>query len=151
MGLLREVGYPAPRDPAVSKRFKANGRTDTKPERALRSQLHRRGMRFRKDFPIRVGRRLVRPDVVFTGARVAVFLDGCFWHSCPEHGTSPRRNSTYWTRKLHMNVERDRRVTAELGREGWHVIRVWEHEAAADAAARITKAVQLARETAPPN
>lgn len=128
MNLLREVGYPPPLNADVSRRFKANRRRDTKPERALRSELHARGLRFRKDLPIRAGQRLVRPDVVFTRARVAVFLDGCYWHACPQHGTSPQRNSAYWTRKLQLNVERDQAVNAALAAAGWEVVRIWEHE-----------------------
>src|SRR4051794_22042546 len=115
MSLLRDVGYPEPLDDHVSTRFRANRHHDTKPERALRSELHARGLRFRKDLAIRAGPRLVRPDIVFTRARVAVFVDGCYWHACPEHGTLPRRNSPYWSRKLESNVERDRSVDAALG------------------------------------
>lgn len=142
MNLLREVGYPEPLDARVSERFRANRRTNTRPERALRSELHARGLRFRKDLPIRVVTRLVRPDVVFTRARIAVFLDGCFWHACPEHGTAPRRNSAYWSRKLQLNVERDRAVDASLSEAGWRVIRAWEHEIPANAAERVVDAVQ---------
>jgi DNA mismatch endonuclease (patch repair protein) len=142
MSLLREVGYPEPSDPKVSRRMQANRRRDTRPERALRSALHARGLRFRKDLPIRAGERLVRPDVVFTRARVAVFVDGCYWHVCPEHGTSPRRNSTYWSRKLRLNVDRDRAVDAALAQAGWRVIRIWEHEEPTEVAERVEFALQ---------
>jgi DNA mismatch endonuclease, patch repair protein len=144
MSLLRELGYPEPLDTDVSQRFRANRRRDTKPERALRSELHARALRFRKDLPIRAGARLVRPDVVFTRVRVAVFLDGCYWHACPEHGTSPQRNSAYWSSKLKLNVERDRAVDAALAEAGWRVIRIWEHEAPADAANRVIEALRRA-------
>lgn len=107
--------------------MKANRRMDTKPEIALRSALHRRGFRFRKDLPVRFADRLVRPDIVFTKARVAVFVDGCFWHCCPEHGSRPATNQDYWEPKLDKNVARDQRVNAGLKRAGWTVLRFWEH------------------------
>jgi DNA mismatch endonuclease (patch repair protein) len=131
------IPYPEPLNEDVSRRMRANRRRDTKPERALRSALHRRGLRFRKDLPIRAGGRLVRPDVVFTRQRVAVFLDGCYWHSCPIHGTSPTRNSSYWDAKLRGNVERDHLVNQALSEAGWEVIRVWEHEHPEEAASLI--------------
>jgi DNA mismatch endonuclease (patch repair protein) len=136
--------YPYPKDPLVSARMRRNTKTGTKPERDLRSVLHSNGLRFRKNFPLRAGDRTVRPDVVFTRQRLAVFVDGCYWHRCPEHGTSPRFNSSYWRAKLDRNVERDRVVDAALAREGWTILRVWEHERAADAAQRIGQALQSA-------
>ena len=103
--------------------MRRNPRRDTGPELALRSELHRRGLRFRKDLPLRVPGRVVRPDVVFTRARLAVFIDGCFWHRCPEHGTSPRSNSDYWRTKLDRNVARDHRVDEALAAAGWRSLR----------------------------
>jgi DNA mismatch endonuclease, patch repair protein len=82
----------------------------------------------------------VRPDIVFTKARVAAFMDGCFWHSCPEHGTSPISNAAYWMPKLRRNVERDRVVNESLLAAGWSVIRVWEHDVQRDIG-RATEAV----------
>lgn len=107
--------------------MRANRRRDTRPELALRSELHRRGLRFRVDFAPVQGLRC-RPDVVFTRARVAVFVDGCFWHSCPVHGTRPTANGAWWAAKLDGNRARDRWNDAALAAEGWHVIRIWEHE-----------------------
>lgn len=138
---VHAVPYPRPLSNEVSKRMRANHRSDTKPELALRSALHARGLRFRKDFPIRTGPRLVRPDVVFTRKRVAVFLDGCFWHACPEHGTAPQRNSAYWSQKLKQNIERDLAVNRVLAEAGWAVIRIWEHESPTEAAALIAERV----------
>jgi DNA mismatch endonuclease (patch repair protein) len=89
------------------------------------------------DFPIRAGGRPIRPDVVFTARRVAVFLDGCFWHGCPIHGTMPATNASYWEDKIEANRRRDQRTTVALERDGWKVLRVWEHEDPADAAARV--------------
>ncbi len=83
-----------------------------------------------------------RPDVVFTRARVAVFVDGCFWHRCPEHGTSPKTNGGWWRRKLDANVERDRATDATLEAAGWTVIRIWEHEDAVAAADRVEAVVR---------
>jgi DNA mismatch endonuclease (patch repair protein) len=107
--------------------MRANPRADTGPERRLRALLHAQGYRFRKDHPIRVPGFSVRADIVFTGKRVAVFVDGCFWHACPEHGSSPRTNAAYWLPKLQRNVERDRLVDERLLGAGWTVVRLWEH------------------------
>lgn len=103
-------------------------RVDTTPERAVRSALHRRGLRFRKDLGLVVGGRRVRPDIVFTRLRLAVFIDGCFWHCCPEHGRLPKHNTGYWSPKLQRNVERDQEQSAALQRSGWSIIRAWEHQ-----------------------
>jgi DNA mismatch endonuclease, patch repair protein len=109
--------------------MRAIRRTDTKPEVALRRALHRQGYRFRKDYRLDLaeGKR-VRPDIAFTARRVAVFVDGCFWHACPEHGSKPANNTWYWEPKLRRNVERDRVADAALSAAGWDVVRVWEHE-----------------------
>lgn len=117
--------------------MRGNRGSDTRPEVALRSELHRRGLRFRKGVvPPGSGARC-RADVVFISARVAVFVDGCFWHRCPDHGTRPRTNVGYWRAKLDRNVERDRANDAALAAARWRVVRVWEHEDPAEAAARI--------------
>lgn len=81
----------------------------------------------------------MRPDIVFTRSRIAVFVDGCFWHGCSDHGTLPERNQEYWTPKLAANAARDRRNDEALEREGWVVIRVWEHEPVAAASDRIVE------------
>ncbi|WP_082164331.1 very short patch repair endonuclease [Mycolicibacterium obuense] len=83
-----------------------------------------------------------RADIVFTRARIAVFVDGCFWHSCPKHGTSPKANAEWWREKLEMNVKRDRDTDSRLRAAGWTVIRIWEHEDSADAAAKVIAAVR---------
>jgi DNA mismatch endonuclease (patch repair protein) len=120
-------------------------RADTKPELALRSTLHRAGLRFRKDLRIDLGAVKPRPDIVFTRMRIAVFVDGCFWHRCPEHGRLPTRNSGYWIPKLERNVARDERYTVALIEAGWTVVRIWEHESIPDAAERVLEAVRLVR------
>jgi DNA mismatch endonuclease, patch repair protein len=120
--------YPHPSSQGRSANMKANRRTDTKPELALRHGLHRLGYRYRKDYRLDLdsGRR-VRPDIVFTARKLAVFVDGCFWHACPEHGSKPKANEWYWTPKLVRNVERDRINDAALQLAGWTVVRLWEH------------------------
>jgi DNA mismatch endonuclease (patch repair protein) len=120
-------GYPYPSSEAVTKVMRGNRGSDTSLEVRVRSVLHRRGLRFRKQLMICVGDLRVRADVAFPRQRLAVFLDGCFWHRCPEHGNAPRANSTYWSMKLDRNVERDLRVLAVLRGNGWTVLRIWEH------------------------
>lgn len=78
-----------------------------------------------------------RPDVVFTKARIAVFVDGCFWHSCPQHGTRPKKNRDFWQAKLQANIRRDKVVDRALMEDGWHLLRFWEHEDAESAAALV--------------
>lgn len=117
-------------------------RKDTKPELALRSALHKMGYRFRKDHPIRAGNgRLIRPDIAFTKRRVAIFVDGCFWHCCPTHGRQPASNASYWSPKLEGNVKRDREQTEALQSAGWTVIRLWEHDDPSEAANKVAKLV----------
>lgn len=110
--------------------MRGNRRTDTSPERRLRSRLHRLGFRFRKDYPVDVGQsRKPRPDIAFTRQRVAVFVDGCYWHLCPDHGRIPGgANRGYWERKLKSNQARDQADTSALAAAGWKVVRIWEHE-----------------------
>jgi DNA mismatch endonuclease (patch repair protein) len=122
------VPYPEPTSDAATKIGKANKRTDTKAEVQLRSALHAKGLRFRKDMLIRAGDVRTHPDIVFTKAKVAVFVDGCFWHMCPDHGRVPKSNPAYWVPKLNANVARDARVTGALEADGWTVVRFWEHE-----------------------
>jgi DNA mismatch endonuclease (patch repair protein) len=109
-------------------------RSESEVERVLRSVLHRRGLRFRKHVrPIRGLR--CRPDIVFTRQRIAVFVDGCFWHRCPLHGSAPRANGEWWQRKLDANVARDRRNDEALRDTGWVVLRFWAHETIEDMSA----------------
>jgi len=110
---------------------------DTAPEQAIRSLLHRRGLRYRVAQRLDLVGGRVRPDLVFTGPKLAVFVDGCFWHCCPEHGTMPLTNRDFWEAKLLRNVERDRRDDALLAANEWRVVRIWEHEAAELAADRV--------------
>jgi DNA mismatch endonuclease (patch repair protein) len=112
--------------PGVRRSMQSNRPRNTAPEIALRSALHRAGMRFWKHRrPIQGVR--CEPDVVFPRIRLAVFVDGCFWHSCPDHATRPVANGDWWARKLEGNVARDRRNTETLQAAGWTVLRIWEH------------------------
>ncbi len=133
--------YPFPSSAAVSAVMRANRKRDTGPELRLRSLLHRRGLRFRVTHEIVVPGLRVRPDIVFVRRRLAVFVDGCFWHSCRWHGTRPRVNTHYWLPKLDRVKARDRRVRCLLTRAGWTVIRLWEHVPAERAADLIRDAL----------
>lgn len=127
-------------DATTSARLSKQRRRDTAPELALRRELHRRGLRYFVDrAPLKGLRR--RADVVFPRRKVAVYVDGCFWHSCPVHATSPRNNAQWWIDKLAANVVRDRDTDARLDAAGWTIVRVWEHEAARDAADKVTRAL----------
>jgi DNA mismatch endonuclease, patch repair protein len=130
--------------------MRAIRRTDTKPELALRRALHQLGYRYRKDYRLDLddGRR-VRPDIAFTARKVAVFVDGCFWHACPEHGSKPRANEWYWGPKLLKNVARDRANDAALTRAGWSVIRLWEHVPLDEAVATVLTTVGASRAAGP--
>ncbi len=115
---------------------------DTAAELALRSELHRRGRRFYVNRRVLGDRRSV--DLAFPRLRVAVFVDGCFWHVCPQHSAPPRVNTGYWLPKLAGNAERDRRTDADLSAAGWTVVRVWEHESVTAAVSRVEAALDAA-------
>jgi DNA mismatch endonuclease (patch repair protein) len=120
--------------------MQATPRRDTPCELAIRSAVHRLGLRFRVDWPLPGTRR--RADLAFTRTRVAVFVDGCFWHGCPIHGTWPKANAAWWRDKIEKNVERDRNTTRALTDAGWRVLRFWEHDNMASAARRIARTVR---------
>ncbi len=119
--------------------MRANRRRDTLPELIVRRLLHAMGLRYRVDFAPLGGRR--RADIVFTRKRIAVFVDGCYWHGCPEHATYPKRNSDYWLPKLARNIERDRETDDLLRAAGWTVLRYWEHEDPREVAEAISASV----------
>jgi DNA mismatch endonuclease (patch repair protein) len=125
--------------------MRAIRRRDSGAERALRSKLHAMGLRFRVDYPIPIHGRKPRADIVFTRRRLAVFVDGCFWHGCPIHGGRPKRNSIYWDAKIARNRERDAEQSARLAASGWTVVRVWEHEDPTIAAQHISHVLTNAR------
>jgi DNA mismatch endonuclease (patch repair protein) len=117
--------------------MRGNRSRNTRPESRLRSLLHREGFRFRKDHLIRVGANEGASGPSLPAPRVAVFVDGCFWNGCPQHGNSPRANADYWRKKLARNVSRDKAQLEALRANGWLVIRVWEHVAADEAARQV--------------
>lgn len=135
--------YPKPTSAAVTEVMKANKRTNTKPEVLIRSSLHRLGYRFRKDLAIKAENRKPRPDIVFTKKKVAVFIDGCFWHYCPQHGHIPKSNVKYWDAKLKRNAHRDSLDTKDLQRAGWTVLRIWEHTPIDKAVDEIVKSLSM--------
>jgi DNA mismatch endonuclease (patch repair protein) len=130
---------------STRKSMQGNSRRDTTPELAVRRLLHRSGARYRVDFPITTPERRVRVDVAFPRRRLAVFIDGCYWHGCPVHATTPSRNQDYWVRKIAENRQRDELQGELLRRAGWVVLRIWEHEDPTDAAARILDALAAIR------
>lgn len=126
--------------PEVRQKMQRQRRHDTSIELALRSEIFRRGLRyFVHRRPIEGLRRQV--DIAFPGVRVAVFVDSCWWHACPEHGTVPEANRDWWQTKLQRNRERDLDTTARFEAAGWQVVRIWEHEKVAEAAQRVADAV----------
>lgn len=130
--------------PDARARMQANRRRDTKPELALRSAVHALGLRYRVDAPPLKGLRR-RADLVFPRVKVAVFLDGCFWHGCPEHHTVAAANATFWAEKVSGNRTRDRDTDARLAEAGWTSVRVWEHEDPVEAAQRVASVVRSRR------
>ena len=141
---MTDLPYPKPTSPASTKKMRSNRRSDTKPEVSLRSLLHRSGLRFRKDYPIRLaGGKAVHADIAFTRSKMVVFVDGCFWHSCPEHGTIPKSNQAYWVPKLKQNVSRDRTINRALRAHGWTVLRFWEHVHPDEARVAVLSALSL--------
>ncbi|MHC1558101.1 very short patch repair endonuclease [Actinomycetospora sp. C-140] len=132
---------PTPSSAGVSARMSRARRRDTAPEMLIRREAHRRGLRYRVDAPL-PGLPRRRADLVFPRSRVAVFVDGCFWHSCPEHVSIPRANREWWVRKLDTNRMRDRQTDAHLEALGWTVLRFWEHEDPDEAVDRLEKVVR---------
>lgn len=132
---------PGASSEVIRRRMQRQARRDTKSELALRRELWRRGLRYRVDMaPINGLRR--RADMVFTRTRVAVYVYGCYWHSCPDHATVPKANREWWLAKLEANVRRDRDTDARLHAAAWEVVRIWEHEAIVAAADRIESLVR---------
>lgn len=120
-------------------------RRDTAAELDVRRELFRRGLRYRVTLRVPgLPRRTI--DIAFTRAKLAVFIDGCFWHACPEHGTLPRSNRSWWQEKLSANLARDADTTRHLIEMGWEVLRLWEHVSAGEAADAVVCRLQECRE-----
>lgn len=120
--------------------MKAIPSRDTKPEKKLRSLLHKMGLRFRKDIEPVSGFRC-KADIVFRKVRVCIFIDGCFWHGCPIHFKPPKTNRDWWEEKIKDNILRDRKKTILIKKNGWTVMRFWEHELKDDCIGEISKKI----------
>lgn len=131
---------PEPVDEHTRLRMQRQRRRDTSCELAIREELFRRGRRYRVDVRVEPDLR-TRADLAWKKRRIAVFVDGCFWHGCPRHGTSPRSNAEWWASKLETNRRRDERTTALLEERGWRVLRFWEHVDPFDAVDEIERAL----------
>jgi DNA mismatch endonuclease, patch repair protein len=131
---------PEASTPQVRRRMQATPQRDTAPEVALRSAIHRLKFRFRVDWTLPNTRR--RADLAFVAPKVAVFVDGCFWHCCPQHATWPKNNADWWRKKLTANVARDRDTDRRLEAAGWAVVRVWEHEHIDHAVRKLTRVLR---------
>jgi DNA mismatch endonuclease (patch repair protein) len=136
---------PTPPPSSSTSSMRSNKRRDTGPEMRLRRALHASGYRYRVDMAVNVPGRRVRADVVFTRPKLAVFIDGCFWHSCPQHGRMPSDPTGYWHAKLQRNVERDRAIDIALRAADWKVLRIWEHVPVDKALTQVTDAIRSSR------
>lgn len=136
--------HPGASTPEISIRMRSFPRRDTLPELALRRLLHSSGYRYRLHYPV-PGRRRRTIDIAFTRYRIAIFLDGCFWHGCPEHGDLPAANREWWKHKIQVTKARDADTADSLQAAGWIVLRFWEHEATEYMAARVGGALAGAK------
>ncbi|MFF9405863.1 very short patch repair endonuclease [Streptomyces anandii] len=129
-----------PSSAAVSARMSRQSSRDTVPEVAVRRLLHASGLRYRVNVPVPgMPRRTI--DIVFGKYKIAIFMDGCFWHGCPEHATQPKANSEWWRKKLDRNMSRDVETTGHLTEAGWTVLRFWEHEDPLKVAVRVQEVI----------
>lgn len=131
--------------PEARRRMQRVRQKNTSAEAALRRELHARGLRYRIHVPVLTQPRRVA-DVAFSGLRVAVFVDGCFWHGCPQHATWPKQNAEFWRAKILANQKRDRDTDERLRAEGWKVVRAWAHEPPERVAAKVATIVEKRRE-----
>jgi DNA mismatch endonuclease (patch repair protein) len=131
----------APSSVGVSERMSKHPRRDTQPELRLRRMLHAAGLRYRVQYPV-PGMKRRTIDVAFTGRKVAVFVDGCFWHGCAEHRTVPASNRDWWATKLTKNSARDAETDRHLSSLGWRVVRLWEHDAPTEGYERVRRALE---------
>lgn len=129
--------------PEASRRMAKVRQKGTGAEVVLRSELYRRGLRYRVDFEVLKKPRRIA-DIAFPGRRIAVFVDGCFWHGCPEHATWPKQNAEFWRQKIEANRLRDADTNSRLLGAGWTVLRFWEHQSPSEAAEAIAQTVAMA-------
>lgn len=130
--------------PETARRMARVRHRDTAAELALRRSLFAAGLRYRVQYPVE-GKPRRTIDIAFTRAKVAVFVDGCYWHGCPVHGTQARNNAAWWRSKIATNQQRDVDTSTHLERLGWVVIRVWEHEGTGEGLARVVAALAAQR------
>ncbi|MBU9269267.1 very short patch repair endonuclease [Burkholderia gladioli] len=130
--------------PEASRRMAKVRQKGTSAEIALRRELYRRGLRYRVDFEVLKKPRRVA-DIAFPGLMIAIFVDGCFWHGCPEHATWPKQNSDFWRQKIETNRARDTDTNERLRNVGWTVLRFWEHEPPSEAADIVVQTVAMVR------
>lgn len=135
------VERPPASSEIVLARMKRQSREDTKPEVLVRKALHAAGLRYRLHYPVPENPRR-KIDIAFTRAMVAVFIDGCFWHRCPIHASTPKSNSNWWINKLETNHQRDEDTNRLLKTQGWEVLRFWEHQDPNQVASTIELAVR---------
>lgn len=139
------MSVPEASSPQALRRMQGQRRSGTRPEWAIRRLVHARGLRYRVDVPLPVAGTRRRADMLFAGPKVVVFIDGCYWHACPIHGTKPKANASWWADKLAANVQRDRDTDRRLSELGWRVVRVWEHENPTQASERVIREVRTDR------
>lgn len=138
------MSHIQPSSPEASRRMAKVRQKGTDAEVALRSELYHRGLRYRVGYEVQKKPRRVA-DVAFPGLKIAVFVDGCFWHGCPEHATWPKRNAEFWRQKIETNRLRDADTNSRLQMIGWTVLRFWEHESPIGAADTVARTVAIAK------
>ena len=131
-----------PSSPEVSRRMAKVRQKGTDAEVALRRQLYRIGLRYRIDYEVLKKPRRVA-DIAFPGRRIAIFVDGCFWHGCPQHASWPKRNAEFWRQKIETNRLRDADTNERLRSLGWTVLRFWSHESPTDAAGVVANMIAM--------
>jgi DNA mismatch endonuclease (patch repair protein) len=141
----KKTKTPSASSPVAQRRMQATRRRDTSCEIRLRSALYRLGLRYRVDWRLPDTRS--RADVAFPNLKIAVMMDGCFWHACPIHASWPKSNSSWWREKIFANRRRDRHTDAHLRAQGWKVLRFWEHESSDVAARKVVAVVRQTRTT----
>jgi len=139
--------YPFPISSNVSTVMRANTRTNTKPEIKYRSALHKSGYRFRKDYLIYLPERNIHIDIAFPSIKLAVFIDGCYWHGCPLHYKVPKHNKSYWRKKILKNKRRDNEVNRILLNNKWKIVRIWEHERLEKCIGKLSSKIDYLRST----
>lgn len=134
----------SPSSPQTSRRMAKVRQTGTSAEVAVRRELYRNGLRYRVDYEVLKKPRRVA-DVAFPGLKIAIFVDGCFWHGCPKHGTWPKQNAEFWRQKIEKNRLRDADTNSKLVDIGWTVLRFWEHLSPVEAAEAAMETVLIAK------